>query len=430
MAEFSLPFRSYQRTPGTITWPGVRRVVLLILLAVLIGSLILMRVQVPPIEATRPILITLRLVLAGGSLGILGALSLFQRWSYCRMVVPLMVPWVGFGMMVLLSALLHVDQHLILDGLWFLVGVPLLLFLAVPSVVGTHGIRLITWAMILGNLPYIVASLWLQPVHTNWMYRGIFFWANQMGEATMTFATGVFILLSAALTTRKSIWYLSSLVVVLLGALALIFLSSSRTNMVTFLVLALLVAARAVRVHLAQARIVIAKGVFRSLLKAGMVAVLIVGVAALTHPQDVLYIWNGIAQKFLVKVAEQNVLSSRQVFWALVLEDATFFGHGSDYFSQLVIPGAHNGLLQVLAESGIVAAGFLGCFMAGSLYYGYGYALRYRDHPDGLAPLLIIVYFWIVTMVSNTFGSLGVGITMAFYLTVGMLLSGKKPPVP
>src|SRR5699024_8079535 len=63
---------------------------------------------------------------------------------------------------------------------------------------------------------------------------------------------------------------------------------------------------------------------------------------------------------------EDNIFNSRDIIWNQIIQDAKWFGYGSDYFSRYNL-GPHNTFMRILAEEGWVPLVFFGLFI-GNIY--------------------------------------------------------------
>jgi hypothetical protein len=368
--------------------------------------------------------VLLRYVLGVGSLAVLTGLALLRKpWRFNPRARSLIIPWICYGVFVAIAGGLNLDVRLIVDGIWFLTAIPIAVFLAVPNLLREYSMRLVAYGMVLGHLPYLVASLILAPPSISWMYRGILGHGNALGETAATFCVGLLILINAHMFEKhRSARSMVFMGTVLLFGIGIVLLSSSRTSLVSLVLITAILFFRHVRFELTTLRIRIPR-MFITLV---IFIVLLLGVLVTLQHDLVRFIIDAMINKFVDKASSDNIISNRTDFWIAVISTAQFFGHGTEHIHELGYGAAHSDILQTLDESGFLAALAMIAFMVTSLWHSFWYAMNHRHEPFGLAPFLIILYFWLMVSINNLFGSLGIGITMAMFLAVGTLLVGYQ----
>jgi hypothetical protein len=392
----------------------------MLLLALLCGGASLLMIRQ---GAGDTLIVRGRLLLVAASLlGLLG-LAAFRLGSW-RLPRPLLAPfwfWMGFAYAVVIGSLFKSSVDLFVDGLWFLVCVPLIFFMALPSLLEEQADMLLALALCLGHLPYLLASLLLEPIGAHLAYsfglsyRGIFYHFNGLGGTSVVVAVGGFVLLRAALLKPQRRYQVAAVLLVglLLLCLVLILVSTSRTSLLSFLALA---------------------GLFVSVSGLGWPRLLALGGGGLVAAGGGLLLlgeranglWEALLRKMDASQSQGQLLSGREDIWGRVLQDATLFGHSSQYWSDG--PGLHSSFVHILAFHGIIAVLLMVGFALTSLWYAYRYALRFAHEPGGLAPLAIALCFWLLSLAEGVFGSLGRGITMAFLISVGVVIARLSTP--
>ncbi len=399
---------------STAARPMVYHIVLLLLLASLFGGASLMSVQT---EGVIGLVKKLRHPLVAGSFAVLLSMATFRfdSWRLPRKLIAPFWIWLLFAYTVLLTSAIKGEPDLFADGLWFLVGIPLFFFIVLPTLLTEHANLLIGGALFVGHAPYILASLWVQPLgsylaNRAQSYRGVFFHFNGLGSTSMILAAGACILLHIVLMDRKRKHYLLvvGLILVLIGCLGLILLSSSRTSLLALLLMLLIV--------LWRSAIDIAR--MLSLAAAGLVVLVIVLALLGDRAAD---IWAGIYDKTVNSVESGQLLSGREEIWQEAIEHATLLGYDANYFGSGLT--AHNSFIHILALYGSVATLVMMLFACTSLWYAYRYTRVYADAPSAITPLIIAVCFWSMSLAEGVFGSLGRGITMAFLASLGIVIA-------
>jgi O-antigen ligase len=255
------------------------------------------------------------------------------------------------------------------------------------------------------------------------MYRGILGHGNALGETAATFCVGLLILINAHMFEQhRKVRAVVLLGVMFIFGIGLVLLSSSRTSLVSLALIMAIVFFHHVRFEVANLCIKIPR-LFVLLL---IFVVLLIMLLIMLKPGMVSFAIDAMINKFIYKSSQGDITSNRIQFWVFVLSTVRFFGHGTEYLQNMGYQSAHSDIFQATAESGVFAALSMIAFMVVSLWHSFWYALKHRSEPFGLAPFLIILYFWLMVSINNLFGSLGVGITMAMFLAVGTLLVGYE----
>ena len=384
---------------------SLRLAVVFLSLAVLFGSASLLSLGSNKFPLD-PRIFKLRYILVASSLSLLLLIPRTSSYRLNKRGLLFLSIWIPYGLTALTSAV--VNRESMLDSVWLCVGVPVIFFTLLPRILREHANRITALALVIGHVPYIVASVLSHPIR--YPYRGVMGNPNQMGGICMTIAVGLYIELSATIVARHSTLRVLLISLLLLGCFSGIALSGSRTNMLSFFVMALFLLIAIGFVHKSQA------GLSRIVL---LVLPWVV-FSILSVSQDVVL--SGITQEHLTRTASQRILGGREEIWSTTLEEATLLGHGRTYFTDVIGLGAHNSLIQILGEQGIVAAGLMAFYAFLSVACAYGYGKRhFPKDPYAFAPLYIVICFWAMGMGEGMWGSLGRGLTLAFFSSVGVL---------
>jgi len=89
----------------------------------------------------------------------LAILSGVHRLWVERHLTPLTAVWFLFGCLMFASAIVNSSASEAFGGLWCLAGVPVVCFAAIPRIIRRYGLSILPITIILGDLPYIAASL-------------------------------------------------------------------------------------------------------------------------------------------------------------------------------------------------------------------------------------------------------------------------------
>ncbi|MBN2002168.1 MAG: O-antigen ligase family protein [Anaerolineae bacterium] len=327
--------------------------------------------------------------------------------------------WLLFGISVLFSALLNADTSLLIDGLWFVLAVPLIFFNVFPNLVPRISPRQLVTMLFFSQAVYIIVSLLVEPpLSITSRYGGVFPNTNQFGGVCVVLGACSLVMWVSSIAQRNSLWAKLAISLLVIGCLFLTAISFSRTSLVTFFILILVIAVASIR----------SWKLFRKICMYLALLGCMVFVAYL-NPQ-IQDLTTGIMNKLESKLQEGDILSGRQAIWTKTLREFSVFGHGSRYFADEVGSGAHNSLIKVLGENGIfamvslMAFGILG-FLQSILYF----KKYFRTDPYAITPLILAVCFWIMSMGEGLFGSIGRGITVAYMISIGMVMASHKESV-
>ncbi|MEG4841153.1 O-antigen ligase family protein [Microcoleus sp. B9-D4] len=384
----------------------LRATIITILLSVLFGGTSLIGLGNAEIPLD-PAILRLRYLLVGTTLLILILMSPFKQWGFHRQARPLLLLWIFFACGLLISGVANNDTTIFRDGLWQMIAVPLILFNAVPKAMKENANLLMGMGLFLGHLPYIVTSIVSYPPGNGTLYRGVFANSNQMGFTCATMSAGLFILLIGAWSAKKDVRYLLPISAALLICFVLIILANSRTSMIVCFIMFFLFFSEVVKNPKAVKKII-------AIATVAVTAVLLFG------GEQIEAINKTLNNNFEAKEG----LSGRDRIWGQTLDESDLLGHGSNYFKLNFGLGGHNTIIEVIGQNGIIAANLLVAFAIASLFYTYAYFKTYaKEDCAALAPFLITVCFWFLSMAEGMFGSLGNAMTLAYMLSIGIVIS-------
>src|SRR4028119_386078 len=107
----------------------------------------------------------------------------FNMWDIPTKPVPLFLFWSLFTLVSIISGISNNDLTSVRDGLWLMLGVPIIFFKILPKLMGENANFIIGLSLFLGLFPYIFMSLVLHPLSqsTSNIYSGVFPNSNQLG---------------------------------------------------------------------------------------------------------------------------------------------------------------------------------------------------------------------------------------------------------
>jgi O-antigen ligase len=335
--------------------------------------------------------------------------------------ILLLLLWLCFGTAAVLSGLVNENAKALGDGVWLLVGVPCLFFYALPRAVGRSMEAVIAWGLVLGHAPYAIASLALSPP-TSLPYTGVFSNSNQLGVTMLTICCGLLILLNKTLldppqpSRTLNLFGLSGALVLTFG---LILMSNSRTSLL----------GGSIGLCLALYPVFLALQRPRNLARLLLFGLGMAGTLMLYVGNDLFAMVQGIEDGYNDKLESSDTFNGRSYIWGKTFQDVRLFGYGSnDYFMQQFNLGGHNSLIDILGQNGLIAAYLMVIFALMGFYAAYRFfRTQAAVNLYAIAPLSIGILFWIVSMAESMFGALGRGLTIAYLLSIGMMLYQPNP---
>lgn len=383
-----------------------KNTVIVILLAVLFGgaSLINFGTLDNPLD---PAIGILRFSLIGVVLSLFAILSGSELVSIPTKPAPLTLLWVVYTLVFILSGFANNDLITIRDGFWLMIAVPAIFFNALPKLMKSSANILITLGLLLGVSPYIVLSWVLQPVwqSNTKIYSGVFPNSNQLGFTAVAMSSSLFILAIGFLFSKQK--SLPSFLVngSLVFCLITIMLSNARTSLITFAAMSLLMFWKLFQ---NTRNVVIA-----------VVAILVVGGIVLGINSQNPWLFERIGE-----IQDKEALSGRDDIWAKAFLDMQMLGNGEKYFETNFNLGAHNTIVHIIGVNGIIAGILMVLFALTSFFYAVMYFKKHCHHDCyAIAPLTFMICFWTLSMGEGMFGSLGNAMTLAYMLSVGVIMN-------
>jgi O-antigen ligase len=366
-----------------------------------------------------PYALKLRYILVLIPLGIILTLRFMQNQSIQIPMKTILTVWFWFFFVftVLITAFIKVDTSYIIDGLWFLIGVPLIFFIILPDFFQENANRLIAAALFIGNIPYIILLFRDEPDFLAFRSGGrIIANSATVGAIAGMCALGIIIMIYYSMKKRglRYKFRLFVLIPTFLVVSGAVLLSRSRT---AFLASVVSIGITFLTTATTKERIKIISTTF------------LLGVVILLLPIDLSWATEGIQSKFEEKLKEDNLFSGRTEIWQRILENANLAGYTDEYQEQHIyhIEGrffagkAHNSFLDVLASHGWLATFLFVLFCFSSIFHSYRYSRLNKDTSYSIVPFVVTIYFWIISLSATVIGSIGSGITLAFLLAIGVV---------
>jgi hypothetical protein len=390
---------------------GIRQVLIVISLSLLLGSssLINLGSSEVPID---PVILRLRYFMVVINLIFLLVMAKFDMQDIPTRPVPLFLFWILFTLVSVISGITNNDFTSVRDGLWLMLAVPLLFFKIFPRLMDKNANFIISLSMFLGLFPYIFMSLFLHPLsqsNSN-IYSGVFPNSNQLGFTCAAMASGILILLIGSLSKTSGMWY-ALFLFLWLFSLMMILVANARTSLLAFAAMSVILLLKLLQKPQVLIVIIISVIIVMSLI--------IIGSSG-QQTQDIL--------QQITNIQKKEALSGREEIWSKTISDMSLLGHGSNYFELNFGLGGHNSIIIALGANGLIAAYFMIGFMVASFYYSYEYFRKYdKQEPYACGPLVITTGFWFLAMGEGMFGSLGNAMTMAYMLSLGVIIMKANP---
>ena len=362
-----------------------------------------------------PALSTARMVLVAGSLAALSPFlpAAIARFDTATKGMTLIVLWLAFGAVCLVSSVATNDDiGGLASTLWILLGIPIVFFVGLPGALGKSASKLVVLALLISHTVYIIVSLYLYP-DIQFLYKGIFGHPNETGiTATVVAACSLAWIVECVRIGSLRGWARASLGALFGGSSFLVVVSGSRTSLMALII-------TTGTATIVGSRLLHRKRMLWML--AGGLGIFSVGTAFFPRLDFADQIW----QKNTQQVMKGDILSKRTDIWAKVIDDMQVLGNGSAYFPENVGISSHNSLMHIVGEHGPIAAFFMSCVAGLGLLRAWHLAVGDRGNRSfAAAPLLISVCFWVLSMGEGIFGSIGTGISLAYLVSLGILIAG------
>lgn len=401
---------------------GIQQVLVSILLVTMFAAASLLEFgsTTVPID---PVVLKLRYLLVFLSLIGIFLLALkdkrnWHEWKFNRQLNPFLGIWIAFCGMVEISGCINQDLISIRDGYWLMIGVPLFFFYAIPRLLKGTGNAVIPSALVISHMPFLLGSLIFNPPFTadQIFYSGILGNSNQLGFVSTVTAAGILILLWGGFCAKKPFFLLCFLVSLLIITIGVLFFAFARTSIISLVVMILVCATI---FFLRQPK---------SLIKIAFVSSFVISILLFQLDRISQYISYGLGiDIFSLFQKKEAGLSGREEIWLRTIKEATILGHGSSYYDSFE-HGPHNTIIKMLGVYGAISM-YITIFLAiASIIYARAYfKAHFSTNFYAMTPLIITICFWMLSIGEDMFGSLGKGITLAYFATMGVMMTEFSP---
>ncbi|MCP3032935.1 O-antigen ligase family protein [Halobacillus sp. A1] len=321
--------------------------------------------------------------------------------------------WVLYFLWILFSLIVIVSQsyngYLPLEGIAYLIFNPIVFFIVIPMSL-TNPESTIIKASFYGSFIYLLLSAFYEPINFGSFYTGVTYNPNSIGQLSVQAAVSSFCIFlytvgSINKEKRKTFIYLMFFII----SLAFIFLSQSRASLMAFLAPTIFT----IMIFIISKKIKLRKIILPSIL------FVIIYFLSLKD-----FFEASILGKFN-RYNNDNLLSGRDNIWNMIINDITLLGHGPNYFLDVINKGAHNSILEVFGNFGLLAGGVLALFYLASIIISFKYAILNRKKPFFYVPLMVVLTFIILSMTESMFGVVGKSMTLVYFNIIGLLIFRK-----
>ena len=322
-----------------------------------------------------------------------------------RLGLITLILWFVLGLSIILSEIVRgTSPHV---GVMYFLYVPIFFFYIIPSSLKTP-IYTVCRAVLISGVIVILLSLVTEFPTIGVRYEGITNNPNSLGmvaNQTVLAAASLFYMEFQKKKFKKRKLTLYSLAIVM-GLLPLM-VSESRTS---FLVVA--VGLFVIFVHA-----VLTKRLKLKHLVALLMLFLVVYNAFLAD-----FFQAGIAARISSYAGSDRVLAGRTDIWRNIIQNASMFGYGFDYFSQYIQIQAHNDVLQFIGMYGIPSGIILGVFYVLVTILGLEFSINKMKKEYAIIPLVFIIGYIALGSAESVIGFNAKTPVMVFFNIVGILL--------
>ncbi|MCD4658331.1 MAG: O-antigen ligase family protein [Planctomycetes bacterium] len=376
--------------------------------------------------AQLPIPIPMRWYVGIGSFAILLIVSDILSIKLNPRMFHFFIIWILLGLVIIISAAINESNRQILSGIWFLIFVPLVYFLAVPKFV-TNNILIIPVSLFISSLSVLLWSLITNPISTGFV--GVYENPNQMGMLCASlFAATLFLLLGLV----KRINFINFfLIIVGFGTFLATILTKSRTSTISIVLMFLTFFY--FYINQSNKKIGVFFTFFVFCLFASIIGFyLIFTFTGYDIQTQIEKTFSGIKEKTELSIERDIILTGRyEKKWLPVVNEMQILGHGEHYFGtgtdDYGIKGsAHSSFINFLGSYGIIAALIYIYIIILGFYHAYKYYKReYHFNKYAPGPLIIMVGIVTLSMAENVINVYGNGITIAYFMIYGFVLNSN-----
>ncbi|MFP7480186.1 O-antigen ligase family protein [Terribacillus saccharophilus] len=324
-----------------------------------------------------------------------------------------------FFLFCAISALINDDVGGILDSA-FLVLLFVVTLTVIPSIDFNIN-KVVFYGVILSHIPVLLVPYLLYGIDTM-PYHGIFFNPNSVGTVSATVFIVVFsvvlVKLEGIIAGRVERFYKSKLLlagIVLLGTFYLTILSGSRTSSLAVAI------SVAVGLFYLTVYSIKQKRFLGLMIRGGFIALVAAIIIFLVVRFTSLYetIYNSVVLKFVQTSGSGDLLSHRGIIWQKTINDAGFFGGGSEYFTNNISYGAHNTFINLIGNYGWLPLIAFALIVIYGFFRSVKYTFTSNDKYKYL-PLLSVINFISLSMAEVMIFTLSM---LVMFFSLGSTLS-------
>jgi hypothetical protein len=271
--------------------------------------------------------------------------------------------WILFALATFTSTMVNGPNRL--PALWYLVGIPLLVFNLLPMLLGQRSNLIIAWSLILPSIFFTGWSVLIFPLYFGTQqYKGVFGGTPTMSTVAAMMVMGALTLLGGLVTRpRVSKLAVAGLSLILFFGFMVVISTAYRTVIASCLIMVLITVV---------SRLQWWRNILRVATVTGLLAmVLVVGAVASGHGSQLRF-WEAAVAKQKDKTTGHRVggvWSFRDTEWRFMLANATLLGHSYDFSKKApVTQSYHSPYTMILGQYGIIAVLFFIAFWLVSLY--------------------------------------------------------------
>lgn len=304
-------------------------------------------------------------------------------------LIILMFIFIIFGA---IASLINQDINVILRTLMFFIMF-ISLGIMVPSYYQDETEKAVIKIVFISQVPILIIPILMDGGIDRIPYRGIFINPNSLGLITVTVLSAVLAIFFNKIENisnneykGKTKFHLLFYIIIISLLLLLITFTSSRTSFVTAIV-AILFGFCLYSIHLFKKNI-LGNFLIRSII---IIPISLLMIYLVNRQLGLSKAINeNIVDKFNRK--SDNLLSSRDYIWSQVIEEAGFFGGGTDFFKVVIGQGSHNTFITFLGTLGWIPTLIFILLLLMGLYYILKEFLKSNSDYKYFAPITILTF--------------------------------------
>lgn len=326
--------------------------------------------------------------------------------------------WVLFALATLVSTILNGPNRL--PAVWYLFGIPLLLFNMLPMLLGHRCNFIIACSLVLTSVFFTVWSLLMAPMYLGTQqYSGVFQGTPTMSTVAAMMVIGSLTLLGGVVTQPR----VKQAAVVILALLlffgfAVVISTAYRTVIASCLIMVIV---------FVLSRLRWSRNLLRIFSLMGLMLMILIGGAVVSGRGAQLRFWEAALYKQKDKTTGHRVggvWSYRDTEWRFMIENANLLGHGYDFAEKApVVQSYHSPFTMVLGAYGLIAVLAFTGFWFVSLFFSFKYVrLTEGSDPYNLLPLLGTIFFLFHSLGAVLLTTWATGTIFAILLSLGNVI--------